>query len=230
MNCYFAVDSWMQFPPSSSQNSVRVISQGTVGVYVQAPIFPYISLNALPIQQANFPWIFSPPMPHLNRSAIRWIAVRWLPNKATQIRVNIDSSEWAHDSLGWHHIVTLLIIHILPSLFWQGGITEGKVKVGRERKSSAARLMLRCSCWLLEWRCRQALVSRLLMDWVNPALLVAVAHPHIRQRGTVSRHLCSQSVFMMICLLFSLGSRPPRRAFILSDGRELNTLPCMLKC
>lgn len=112
-------------------------------------------LPIFPLQRAanpsKFPWIFSPPMPHLNKSVIRWIAVRWLPNKATQIRVNIDSSESAHDSLWWRHVATLTTIHILPSLFWQDGVTEGRVEVGERGRAVQRGLcsVVRAECWLV---------------------------------------------------------------------------------
>lgn len=143
MNCYFAVNSWMQFSPSSVQNSVRVIFWQYRCLHAISDIFqnfPKCTPNI-----SKFPWIFSPPMPHLNKSVIRWIAVRWQPNKATQIRVNIDSSVSAHDSLWWHHVATLTTIHILPSLFWQDGDTEGKVKVGEGEQGLCS--VVHADCW-----------------------------------------------------------------------------------
>jgi len=81
--------SSMQFPPIHLQNSVRVIFDSTVRVYVQAPRrFPKCIANLSTVPQISFQ-----PMPHLTKSVIRWIAVRWLPKKATQIRITTDSSE-----------------------------------------------------------------------------------------------------------------------------------------
>lgn len=210
------------FSPFPLQNSVRATFDGTIGVYMQAPIFP-LKWTANP---SKFPWISSPSMLHLNKSVIRWIAVRWLPNKATQIRVNIDSSESAHDSLWWHHVTTLTTIHIrVLAGGWHRGESR---KLGREwegERSDEAYTQ-----WFtlnVGWCCRLALVSHLLMGWVNPTLLVAVTHPHIRQRAPVSHHLCSHSVFMMICLYGLLLLIWPLSCFMFcSDGTRLNTHAC----
>ena len=127
-----------------------------------------------------------------------------------------------------HHVPTQMMAWSLDShSLWRDGRpcycfgcslgpchAEGPVKKKswRERECHTTRVML--SCWSL----RLALVSHLPMGSVNPSPLVAVTQPHIRRHAAVSRHLCSHSVFRLICLSgllvfnWSLCSEPMRRA------------------
>lgn len=167
------------------------------------------------------------PVSCLNNSAIRGIAFGWLPNKATQSRVNIDSSKSARGSLWWHHISithgdnnTRPPVTVLAGR-WHTG--EGKSWRERERRDDAhARLAMLSAGWC----CRLALVLRLLMGWVNSALPVAVTHPHIRQSGAVSCHLCSHSDDLSLWASYS-SSGPSAQSknsffFFCSDWSELN--------
>lgn len=144
MICYFAVESWMQFSPLPH----KTVSGWCYGC-LHASSHILLCFPKCTADLSNSSCIFSSPMPHLNKSVIRWIAVRWLPNKATQIRVNIDSGEWAHDSLGRHHVCHADNIARPPITVLAGWCHREESKSWRERESSPARLILSRSCWML---------------------------------------------------------------------------------
>lgn len=173
-------------------------------------------------------------MPHLNKSVIRWNTVRWLPNKATQIRVNIDSSESAHDSLWWHHVDTLTTIHILPSLFWQDGDTEGKVKVGERGRAVLRGLcsVVHAECWLV----LQTGAGVASADGLSQPCSTGSRHSptHQTARRSLTPPVFSQSLYVDLSLWPPILHRvPPLRAsknsLFCPDGRELSTRSCMLK-
>lgn len=100
------------------------------------------------------------------------------------------------------------------SLFWQGGTTEGKVKVGGRGRAvrRGSRSDVPADCWTgaAGWRCCR------VCWWTASTPLVAVTQPHVRPRDAAPRHLRSRPVFTVTCLLFfiwSVSSQPVRRAF-----------------
>lgn len=72
MNCYFAVDKLNAFfPPVFLADSFGVISDGAIGVYMQALIFSNFFPKTAPTIQANSHGSSPRPMPNLNKSVIR---------------------------------------------------------------------------------------------------------------------------------------------------------------
>lgn len=64
---FFPLTAECKCPSSSLQNRVWVAFDATARVYMQAPqYFPKCAANPCKV-----PWMFSPPMLHLNKSVIR---------------------------------------------------------------------------------------------------------------------------------------------------------------
>lgn len=144
------------------------------------------------------------------------------------IRIHIDLSTSAHDSLWWHYIAMLTTMHILLSppakaRLWHRG--RGK---NRRRSNEAASVVEAIVGW-----CRGLpLVWRLLMGWVNPALLVAVTHTS--DEAVQCHTTCVfQSFLMRICL--SPASHPSSGPLLKANNsflilmEELNTFSFTIK-
>lgn len=94
--------------------------------------YPIFSQIPLPIHARSHGFSF-PLLPHLNKSIIRWIAVRWLPNKAVQIGVTTGSKESMFDGLGYHRIA-VLTIHVSPVTTLLVDADRGESKSRRESR------------------------------------------------------------------------------------------------